>query len=119
MSCAIDTLLACFHLSGFFIDGGLIHSNAGEARIVERSITEHRIRRTFYGDIPVTNTYTELYMEDAPQNPYARIAIGYDVQWSAKWSARLDYSHESSIATGRDHGAERMTLAVTWRPFAH
>ena len=120
MMCELFKLLACFHMSGFYVDAALIHSNAGEARLVDRTITSSIPAYDTNGKILYigTATKTDRQMDDSAQNPYARIAIGYDVQWSAKWSTRLDYSHESSIATGQDHGAERITLGVTWRPFA-
>ena len=73
-----------------------------------------------HGEKILTKPYTVTYyeMEDSAQNPYARISIGYDIQWSPQWNTRLDLSHESSIATGQDHGEERITLGVVWRPFA-
>ena len=119
MSCTIATLAACFHLRGFYIDGALIHSSTGEGRISETSYTEYKDRSPYDKHMfPVPVTYTQRYLDTSAQNPYVRIAIGYDVQWSARWSTRLDYSHESSIATGKDRGAERISLGVTWRPFA-
>jgi len=118
MSCTFAALLACFHLSGFYIDGAVIHSNSGEGRLVERaaSIQDDRFIFVNAGQ-PVTFYYTDHVLDSSTQNPYMRIALGYDVQWSEKWSTRFDYSHESSIATGSDHGVERFTLGVTWRPF--
>ena len=120
MSCTFATLAACFHLSGFYIDGTLIHSSMGEGRVAESSYTEYEDRRSYNGKLmlPVPVTYTQRYLDTSAQNPYVRVALGYDVQWSARWATRIDYSHESSIATGQDRGVERISLGLTWRPFA-
>lgn len=114
MMCTLATLLSCFHLSGFYIDSALIHSDAGEGHFADQSTKPNDSTPWYTTD---QRTFHKWTFE--PQNPYVRIAIGYDVQWSARWSTRLDYSHESSIATSRDRGAERLTLGLTWRPFTH
>jgi hypothetical protein len=101
-------------LSNIYIDGALIHSNYGEARL--ETVTRYETKSPAPGWI-VTSPIRYAILDESAKNPYARIAIGYDVQWSAQWSTRIDYSHESSISTGLDHGAERLTLGVTWRPF--
>ncbi len=119
MTCTFATFLACFHLSGFYIDGALIHSSAGEdvTRYQETTVLAEHVNK--YGDMQLVNIhFMQPVVLNESSNPYVRVALGYDVQWSPKWSTRLDYSHESSIHTGQDHGENRFTLGVTWRPFA-
>jgi hypothetical protein len=121
--CANMTPAKRFHLSGFYVDAAMIHSNAGEGRFeTQTDPASNEITLIGPGFIATTTSpfgsAKQIIFSNGAQNPYARIAIGYDVQWSPKWSTRLDYSHESSIATGQDHGAERITLGMTWRPFA-
>ena len=112
MSCTFATLAACFHLSGFYVDTALIHSSIGESRIDNVS----------YGQIHWEHDEwrvdTRPHIDNSAQNPYVRVALGYDVQWNPRWATRIDYSHESSIATGQDRGVERISLGLTWRPFA-
>jgi hypothetical protein len=123
--CANMTPAKRFHLSGFYVDAAMIHSSIGEFRSYETIESAQLIQRLPANGLDPSalsgqdfELHTKKIIERDAQNPYVRIAIGYDVQWSAKWSTRLDYSHESSIATGQDHGAERITLGMTWRPFA-
>ena len=123
MSCTIATLSACFSLSGIYVDAGLLYSDQGEARIAHNPGLADTVFhvRDGYGhpyDMPGQYQYDAQTLVYDPQNPYARIAIGYDVQWNPKWSTRIDLSHESSIATGQDRGAEKVGVFVMWRPFA-
>ena len=110
MTCTLATLAACFSMSGFYIDGSVIHANYGEARGVFSGEAE------WHKDHWITTLAPSI--DTSAQNPYMRIAVGYSVDWSARWQTRIDYSHESSIATGKDRGTEKFSLGVTWRPFA-
>ena len=107
-------------LSNIYIDGSLAYSTYGEGRMVSRT-TQYDYIMNKYGEKirTIPYTVTQYQFDNSAQNPYARISIGYDIQWSPKWLTRLDLSHESSIATGQDHGEERITLGVVWRPFAN
>lgn len=116
--CSILELLACFSLGGLYIDGAVVASNQPEYGIEIQTRTEQVIVSTRHGKIPGIAQINEPVLVDVSGNPYARAAIGYDVQWSKRWATRFEVSHESSISTGRDRGAERVTLGVTWRPFA-
>ena len=102
-------------LGNIYIDGSVIASNAGEYRIIEKTYLETTHPANGWTVVTPRSYYT---IDDNAQNPYVRVAIGYSVTWSAQWSTRFDFSHESSIATGLDHGSEKLSLGVTWRPFA-
>jgi hypothetical protein len=113
--CSLLALLSCFSMNGFYVDAQLIHSNKG-AGIVAYDYVTATTHIKGYG--PVNVTYPVYRVEDEPRNPYGRISIGYDVKFSDRFSMSLDYSHESSLATNKDRGEERISLGVTWRPFA-
>lgn len=117
MNCTFETLLACFQLSGFFVDASLIHANHGEGVLVSETHTEYMPQKPG-SKFPMWKDVTTYGVDYSARNPYARFELGYDVQWNAKWSTRMSFSHESSIATSDDRGAERFELGVTWRPFA-
>lgn len=114
MSCSIIALLTCFHLSGFYVDGGLAWSNYGEGRIAYESgpaIIENK------EGVIVTSRYKGWYLHDEAQNPYGRLALGYSIDFKqVQW--RLEANHVSSIDTARDHGFTMPELKMEWRPFA-
>ena len=102
-------LLSVICASGLFIDASLIHANQGE------------VRGVFSGEAEWHKDHWDATLspklDTSAQNPYVRIAIGHQIDWLPQLSTRLDYSHESSIATGRDRGVEKISLSVQWRPF--
>lgn len=49
-------------------------------------------------------------------NPYGVVAIGFEHEFSRKFSARVYVRHESAI-TAYDYGTDSAGAAITWRPF--
>jgi hypothetical protein len=91
------TLIACF---SFYVDGGLQFQNN---RVTELLVT------------PVPGgQYTTEYTHSS--NPYARVAIGYELQ-GKRWVAFAEAFHVSSVETGRDKGINGLALGVRWYPF--
>lgn len=111
--CSLTALLACFSMSGFYVDASIIHSNKGAAIVVY----DEAAFDTVIKGMPITVIYPLARIEENPRNPYGRISVGYDLQLSKSLAMRLDYSHESSLATNADRGEERITVGLTWRPF--
>ena len=50
------------------------------------------------------------------RNPYGTVALGFEHEFSRKFSARVYVRHESSISE-RDFGTDSAGAAITWRPF--
>lgn len=49
-------------------------------------------------------------------NPYGAVSIGFEHEFSRKFSARVFVRHESAI-TVNDYGTDSAGAAITWRPF--
>lgn len=108
MECTLAALIACFNLSGLYIDSGLSWQDIGEHRGQWRSF-EHR-------SASVIESGTYLAKSDSGENPYGRIALGYEIRFpSLTW--RLEASHMSSLATDRDHGVNAVSVSARWYPF--
>lgn len=50
------------------------------------------------------------------RNPYGSAAIGFEHEFSPRFSARFYVRHESAI-TVNDYGTDSAGAAITWRPF--
>jgi hypothetical protein len=113
MSCTLATLAACFSMSGIYVDTGLDYQNAGEWRPeYETFHSEHN------GVLETGGTWLNV---TTAQNPYARLGLGYQAELSAGRSKvvfELEAWHESSVATGRDHGVNSIGLHARVFPFA-
>jgi hypothetical protein len=108
ITCSIHALLACFSWSGFYIDGGLQYQDIDVPRAEMRTTA-----REGRGAI---ETVTALYKWDDDQNPYGRIALGYELNFpSITW--RVEASHLSSIDTGTDRGVNAIGISARWYPF--
>jgi hypothetical protein len=115
--CGLETLLACFSLSGFYVDGAISAHDRGEARVNVQTVLVERNVCLYKGFCVPANYNTDVVtVDDSAQNLYGRVAIGYDVTVN-QVTLRLEASHESSIATGRDWGVNAINLGLTWRPF--
>jgi hypothetical protein len=112
MDCAIttlQTLIACFSWSNLYVDGGLQFNDYDTLRpgftdavtIDTPSVTE-------------TIRYQTAIAER--DNPYGRLALGYEIELSSV-SLRLEASHVSSFATDDDRGLNAITFGVRWYPF--
>lgn len=51
------------------------------------------------------------------RNPYGSAALGFEREFSSKFSIRVFVRHESAI-TVNDYGTDSAGAAITWRPFA-
>lgn len=109
MDCTLATLIACFNLSGLYLDGGLQFNDYDTLRpgwtdsvtITTPSVTE-------------TISYQTLVSER--DNPYGRIALGYELRFqSISW--RVEASHLSSLASNDDHGLNAISISARWHPF--
>lgn len=108
MDCTIAALIACFNLSGLYIDSGLSWQDMGESRFQSRSEV---IAHDWGTETAIYNAWT-----DNPANPYGRVALGYEVSFqSLTWS--LEASHQSSILLNDDHGVNSVSLSARWYPF--
>lgn len=111
MDCALTTLhtlLACFSWSNLYIDGGLQYQDI----TVPRSV----MRTTVYRTPSAVETVTALYSWDDDQNPYGRLALGYELRFhSVSW--RVEATHISSINTGTDRGVNAIGISARWYPF--
>lgn len=105
--CTITALAACFSLSGFYIDGSVIHRDEGRgelASIVTQQATKSHEKILFK---PVT-TYT---IDREQKDVYSVAAIGYSLT-TGKVTARLEASREFI------DGVNSVSFGITWRPFA-
>lgn len=50
------------------------------------------------------------------QSPYGTVALGFDHDFSPRFSARVYVRHESAI-TAYDYGTDSAGASITWRPF--
>jgi hypothetical protein len=108
MECSLFALLACFSWSNFYVDGGLSYKDK------ERP---HQVFETHVNRLPgVTETITTQRTTDEPMNPYGRLALGYEMQFSSL-SLALEVAHESSVETNDDEGFTAISLRARWHPF--
>lgn len=109
MECTIATLIACFHMSGLYIDSGLqLQDEAGLRQIW--STTQVNV-------LPgVTETVKTYALSAEPLNPYGRLAVGYGIDFRSV-SLSLEVAHVSSLATNEDRGVNSLQLRARWYPF--
>jgi hypothetical protein len=114
MSCTLATLAACFQLSGIYIDTGLAYQDQGEYR----QVWETKTINWPGGAWSVTSLPHD---EMSAQNPYGRLAFGFQAELQltrSKVVLSLEANHISSMATGKDHGVDGITLGARYFPFA-
>lgn len=58
-----------------------------------------------------------MYDQNQTKNPYGIAAAGYELLDSKKLRIAVEFRHESSIATGKDHGLNEGVILIIWRPF--
>jgi len=116
--CTITALAACFSLSGFYIDGSVIHRDEGRGELVqkiERVESVTKIPANLYAPamfVPSYKNVTTYSIDRKESGPYAIGAIGYSINVGPV-SVRIEASREFS------DGVNAASLGVTWRPFAH
>lgn len=112
MDCALatlHTLIACFSWSGLYIDGGVQFND------YEMPRAEWTTPVTLTGpNVVETISYQSVVTER--ENPYGRLALGYEVALKSV-SVRLEASHVSSFATDDGRGLNALTFSVRWYPF--
>lgn len=109
MECTLAALLACFRLSGMYIDTGISIQDSG----VESQTKEAAY--DFYGG--------EYHLMDSAatsehfaRNPYGRLSLGYQIDFgNVTW--RFEASHLSSLATESDRGVNSIGISARWFPF--
>jgi hypothetical protein len=109
MSCTLATLAACFSLGGIYVDTGLSYQDVGERR--------------FNYDLELLPDHADVtwWSDDSPQNPYGRLALGYQIEvqtMRSKVVLSLEASHISSIESHTDQGVNGITLGARYFPFA-
>lgn len=106
--CSLHALIACFSWSNVYLDAGLSYQDFDVPRSEWRTTVNH-------GGNAI-ETVTSLYSWDDDQNPYGRVALGYEVSFSSI-SLRLEASHLSSMNTGKDRGVNAVSINARWYPF--
>lgn len=102
--CSLFALISCFSWSNLYIDGGLQYEDI--------SVPRSEMRTT----VGLVETVTALYEWEDDQNPYGRLALGYELKFhSMTW--RVEASHLSSINTGTDRGVNAIGISARWYPF--
>lgn len=107
--CSLFSLIACFSWSNLYLDGG-VQFNDYE---MPRSAWTDSV--TISGSV-VSETISFQTVALERQNPYGRIALGYEIAFPTI-SLRLEASHLSSFATSDDKGLNAISLSARWYPF--
>lgn len=107
--CSLHALIACFSWSNLFIDSGLLYQDSGVEQIKAGSTYD------FYD-----GAYHLMRTDDSSShyasNPYGRLAIGYEMQFTSVTFA-LEVEHVSSLDTTKDRGVNAINLKARWYPF--
>jgi hypothetical protein len=104
----LHTLIACFSWSNLYVDGGMQFNDYDTPRIEWRQYTNE------LPGVSETVRYQEIVAQR--ENPYGRLALGYEVAFPSV-SLRFEASHLSSIATSNDRGLNAISFSVRWYPF--
>lgn len=107
MDCGLATLAACFSLSGFYVDADLSYLSADIPRR-----TWHVYEVPHHWGV---ETVVHSARNDRPANPYGRLAVGYQIQFS-NISLSLEGWHLSSTKDS-DRGMEGVSVKARWFPF--
>jgi len=118
MSCSLAAFAACFTMSGFYVDGGVAIQDRGLDTLTTTTyhIEQEPCRPNRFCNSPIPDVVSQEITRDK-RNPYGLLSLGYEVDFSPRWSARIEAAHMSSLATGRDRGVESIALHVRWHPF--
>lgn len=107
MECTIAALIACFHLSNLYVDSGLLYQDSG----VEQISNAYDFYDGSYHLMRNDGQFSHY-----GRNPYGRLAIGYQLQFS-RVTLALEVEHVSSLDTGKDRGVNALGLKARWYPF--
>lgn len=112
MDCTLAALIACFSWSGLYIDSGLSYQNVGYYREWQWRESIYALEGVAYAPLATHDAGKVMRVVD---NPYGRVALGYEVSFSAlTW--RIEASHVSSVI-GNDHGINAVSVSARWYPF--
>lgn len=112
MDCALTTLIACFSWSNLYLDSGVSWQDAG---------IEHHYQQRSHDYIERRGLTEEVWTDErwqvrSAENPYGRIAFGYEIGFrSLTW--RIEAAHVSSIAASHDRGINSVSIGARWYPF--
>ena len=109
MDCTLAALIACFNLSGIYLDSGLSVQDYEPAYLKRWDFISYN------GD-GVEETGWREEVSRSSRNPYGKIAVGYELDLRSVRIA-LEAVHQSSIATNSDKGINSLALSVRWFPF--
>lgn len=112
MDCTLAALVACLSWSNLYIDSGLSWQDAG----IYEHYEAYRSERIIRDGIEESGSTNEVWSAHTAANPYGRLAIGYEIEFS-QFKVRLEASHISSIATNQDRGVNAISLGARWYPF--
>lgn len=109
MECTLATLIACFNLSGLYLETGL----QAQDQQPTTNFVEHN---KLYSGQDYYFTDVTAYSRRYSRNPYGRLAIGYEIAIkNFVWS--VEALHVSSIDTSHDSGINSISVNVRWHPF--
>lgn len=108
MECSIYALIACFSWGGFYVDGGLSYNDSSLPH-QEWNATRNQLDGVIETIITQSTT-------DRADNPYGRIAVGYQMDFNTIVLS-FEASHTSSLATNEDRGINGISLKARWFPF--
>lgn len=116
MSCTLATLIACFSWSGLYVDAGVTAQESGVQRVsTERTLILLSRGPLLGGSFIVGSDETETMVSRGADNPYGRIALGYELEFSPSMKASLEVSRVQSAMGDAVNG---VSLNVRWYPFA-
>lgn len=113
MECTLATLIACFHLSGLYVDTGLSYQDSGVEQVTDLSTY-----RWIPGDQDFEIDRSSHRASLRADNPYGRLALGYALDFR-RVSLSLEVAHVSSLATADDRGVNSVQLRARWYPLRH
>lgn len=108
MECTLAALIACFSWSNLYLDADLTYL---DARIPRYEYHVQTIQHS-WGQENIGN----WALNHRPQNPYNRVAIGYEVQFRSV-TVSLEGWHLSSVKDDNDKGMNAVSLRARWFPF--
>lgn len=112
MECSLAALILCFSWSNLYVDGGIAYQDAG----MYHEVVREESLSVVWGDDVRTSSNRQSWQYDRPANPYGRLSLGYEIKFdSISW--RLEATHVSSIASGKDRGINSFGIGARWYPF--
>jgi hypothetical protein len=108
----IAMLLSLSGCSSFYVESGLSAQDRGEYRVE----TFDHVEEQHSGILETGERYRAT--TDA-QNPYGRLAMGFEIESAHRVTFNVNLAHVSSLETKNDHGLNSLNFSVRWHPFAN